>query len=216
MTCRLAQAERLLQAEQAVDAGGPGQQHDGQDGEHVREQEHARRDHAGGPVVAGGEVLRYRRQAHAQVAGQEEERGCDHRDRRGRLPGGDGDGVVEGVPVQADQVFGREVGEHQRAGDDPGRQAAASKEVRVPGRHPVVSRAGVGNHRDQQGEAQERHGSHKHVAIGSIRRGGRMSRARPGSTPRQAESLRTGEVRGGRYDKSAASEKASAARSSDR
>ena len=161
----LAQAERLLQAEQAVDAGGPGQQDNGQDREHVREQEHGRSDYAGGPVVAGRKVLRNRREAHAQVARQEIERGCDHRDRSGCFPSGNGDGVVEGVTVQTDQVLGRKVGEHQRTRNDPGRQATASKEVRVPSRHPVTSGVDIGNHRDQQREAQERNSSHKHGGI---------------------------------------------------
>ena len=66
-----------------------------------------------------GDILRkeiYRRQHHRKCSG--------------RFPGHDRDRVIEGIAIQANQVFGRKIGQHQRPGDDPCRQASSCEEVR--------------------------------------------------------------------------------------
>ena len=96
-------------------------------------------------IIAEGQEFGDGGDAAFQVAGQEEESHDDKGHGREDLPRHDGKAIGVGGAVEADQLLGGEVGEHEGPGDEAAGEAPPREEVAIGGAVVVLPRHAPGN-----------------------------------------------------------------------
>ena len=152
---QVAHAGHGAQVEDADQSLRAGVEHDRQQDHHIGGEEDQVRDRTGGAVEAQFEELRHRRDAAFQEAGQEKERHRDQGDHRDHFPRHHAEAVGEGVSVQADHLFGGEVGQQQRTGDEREGQRPPGQKIAFIGFEVVLVGDDPGDQAHQTGEKQE-------------------------------------------------------------
>ena len=148
---KLFDAEQLRHIEQLQDGDRARIEHAGNRDQAVADHEQDDRHAAHAVVEAVGEKLGQGGKRARQVARQKQERHAHRRERGGHFPSHAAQVEAVGGAVQADQLFGRKIGEQQRAGDEGGAETAAGEKLAVPGAGLAAGLA-IGNPRHQRHE----------------------------------------------------------------
>ena len=129
----LAKSEHLFEVQHSIETFRAQKEDEGQEDQHVGDDEDEGREGPGGWSVAFLEELGDSRDPGLEVAWQEEESEDHKGSASDHLPCHDGQAVCVGVAVQSDQLFGREIGQEKGPRDDEAGQAAPCEEVALFG-----------------------------------------------------------------------------------